>query len=102
LPFVLCGRCIFRVGLAIADPRIGEVRTSNRASPVLSFQNKLWPRGGTMMHVCRSGRHVIRGPGDKRSNGSCRGCALESEARYRASLRDARDKLRKLESLLAV
>lgn len=52
-------------------------------------------------HRCRSGRHVIRGPQDRRSHGGCAGCARESEARYRRSCRNARKRLAAIQDLIA-
>lgn len=40
-------------------------------------------------HRCRSGKHVILKPSDKRSNGACAACSRENEARYRSKLRNA-------------
>lgn len=48
-------------------------------------------------HLCRSGRHVIHGPQDRRPNGGCKGCALENEARYRRSCQDARKYLKEMQ-----
>jgi hypothetical protein len=50
---------------------------------------------------CRSGRHVIRDPHDRVSNGACRRCAYENQAAYRHSCRDARRRLRAIEAALA-
>ncbi len=54
-----------------------------------------------MNHVRKSGRHAIRGPQDRRPNGGCKGCALESEARYRHSCQSARSRIRVIEDALA-
>lgn len=55
----------------------------------------------TQSQSCRSGRHLIRLPTDRRSNGQCASCSRENEARYRAGLRAARDRLRAVEAALS-
>ncbi|WP_255788459.1 hypothetical protein [Mycobacteroides abscessus] len=37
---------------------------------------------------CRSGKHILRLPSDKRSNRQCAACARENEARYRQRRRE--------------
>jgi hypothetical protein len=50
--------------------------------------------------LCRSGRHVIRGPQDRRPNGGCVRCARINESKYRFTLRDSRRRLAAIESLI--
>ncbi|WP_157896231.1 hypothetical protein [Mycobacteroides chelonae] len=37
---------------------------------------------------CRSGKHILRLPSDKRSNRQCAACSRENEARYRERRRE--------------
>ena len=53
-----------------------------------------------MNHQCSNG-HTISGPQDRRSNGDCRQCASHNEAKYRRTLRDARQRLAAIEALIA-
>ncbi|WIM87712.1 hypothetical protein PT015_23255 [Candidatus Mycobacterium wuenschmannii] len=50
--------------------------------------------------LCRSGRHVIRGPQDRRANGGCLHCARINESKYRFALRDSRQRLAVIEAAL--
>ncbi len=45
---------------------------------------------------CRSGKHLILKPSDRRSNGACVYCSRDNEARYRAR---RNEKLARLEEL---
>ncbi len=43
--------------------------------------------------LCRTGRHPINGPADRRSNGRCAKCSRDNEARYRARRLASADRL---------
>ncbi len=50
---------------------------------------------------CRSGKHTIRTPSDRRSNGQCSRCSRDNEARYRARRNERLARLAAIEALVA-
>ena len=53
------------------------------------------------MTTCRNG-HEIRGPQDRRSNGSCVVCSRSNEQRYREACRHARLRLKEIQALASL
>lgn len=54
------------------------------------------------MTTCRSGDHVIRDGRDRAANGGCRFCADRNSAKYRRTLRSARQRLAAIEAAMAL
>lgn len=56
-----------------------------------------------MLHTgrCRSGKHTINSPRDRRSNGQCAQCSRDNEARYRARRHERLARLTAVEALVA-